>query len=488
MLSILGQAKWLCDGVSRRELMRVGGLSLFGGMTWPMLLQGAEPAGRLALGKNSGALVPRGTAKSVILFNLLGGPSQMDMFDMKPAAPVEVRGEFQPIDSSLPGLQVCEHLPNTARFMHRASLIRTVTHNYNAHNPLAMLTGFAGGNPAALRAEPTDPPDIGAICQYLGMGTPDLPGAVCLPCYPGWGESSMYPGLRRPGPYGGFLGSRYDPLFSVCEPTFDREPKVLFYDPVIPIGEPKMPSLGTLPDMTADRLDRRRSLVDQLDEQFETVRTSRAIDRLDKFQERAFSMLCTSTTRDAFDLSREPEALRDLYGRNVSGSSLLVARRLVEAGVPFISVHAEIFGKYGHSYDMHENNFGMLKNANLPILDRAYPALIQDLEDRGLLDSTLVVVMGEMGRTPRINGKAGRDHWPQCGFSLLTGGGTKQGTVCGATDKQAAYPVSHPVSPGDVVATIYHLLGIDPHLTVPDHLGRPIPIAHGGDPIFDVIA
>jgi len=167
---------------------------------------------------------------------------------------------------------------------------------------------------------------------------------------------------------------------------------------------------------------------------------------------------------------------------------LLVARRLVEAGVPFVSVHAEIFGSMGHSYDMHENNFGMLKGSNLPILDRAYPALLQDLDDRGLLDATLVVVMGEMGRSPRVNAKAGRDHWPQCGFSLLAGGGVKAGSVYGSTDKIAAYPKDHPVSPADLVATIYHLLGIDPGLTLPDRSGRPMPIAHGGEPIRGVVA
>jgi hypothetical protein len=488
MLSVLGQPKRLCDGISRREVMRVGGLSLFGGMTWPALLRGADATNTQRRASRGRQKSHRGTAKSVILFNLLGGPSQMDMFDMKPAALAEVRGEFRPIDTSLAGLQICEHLPNTARLMHKACVIRTITHNYNAHNPLAMMTGFAGGNPGGLRAEPTDPPDIGAICQYLEMGPRDLPGAVCLPCYPGWGESNMYPGLRRPGPYGGFLGSRYDPLFAVCAPKFEREPKVKYYDPVLPMGEPGMPSLGELPEMTVNRLDRRRSLVDQLDEQFEAAQSSPSVGRFDRFQERAYAMLCTSKTRDAFDLSREPDALRDRYGRDINGSSLLVARRLVEAEVPFISVHAEIFGHYGHSYDMHENNFGMLKDYNLPILDRVYPALIDDLESRGLLDSTLVVVMGEMGRSPRINSKAGRDHWPQCGFSLLTGGGIRPGTVFGATDKQAGYPISHPVSPGDVVATIYHALGIDPHMTVPDQVGRPIPIAHGGSPIFDVLA
>jgi hypothetical protein len=490
MLRILGQAARLCDGVSRREAMRVGALSLFAGTSWPRLLQAADLARSAAAAESRpGAIAatPRGTATSVILFNLLGGPSQMDMFDMKPRAPVEVRGEFQPIETTLPGLQVCEHLSNSARFMHKACVIRTVTHNYNAHNPLALLTGFAGGNNAQTKAEPTDPPDIGAICQYLGMGPEDLPGAVCMPCYPGWGESVNYPGIRRPGPYGGYLGSQYDPLFSYCSPTFEREPKIKHYDPVIAMGEPRMPALDSLPEMTINRLDRRRGLVDQLDDQFELVRTARSIDRLDKFQQRAFSLLCSSNTRDAFDLSQEPAELRNRYGRHLTGSCFLVARRLVEAGVPFISVHAEIFGNNGHSYDMHENNFGMLKNCNLPVLDQAWPALIDDLDQRGLLDSTLVVVMGEMGRTPRINSKAGRDHWPQCGFSLLAGGGIKPGMIFGATDKQAAYPTQNPVSPGDVVATIYHLLGIDPHMTVPDRAGRPMAIAHGGAPIFDVI-
>jgi len=473
MLRILGARTRLCDGMSRREMMRVGGLSLFSGMTLPRLLQAASATGPSR----------SGPAKSVILFNLLGGPSHMDMFDMKPKAPVEVRGLFQPIDTSLPGLRICEHLPQTARWMHRASLIRTVTHNYNAHNPLAMVTGYTGGDNAQIMAKQTDPPDIGAVCQYLGKTNPGVPGAVCMPCYPGWGE-----GIRRPGPYGGYLGRQYDPFFSLCKPTFARAPREANYDPVRPIGEPLMPSLDALPDMTVDRLGSRRSLLEQLNQSFKDWNASSQADTMSKYSQQAFSMLSSSKTRDAFDLSKEPDHVRDRYGRNMSGSSLLVARRLVEAGVTYISVHAEIFGANGHSYDMHENNFGMLKDENLPILDMAYPALIQDLDERGLLDSTLVVVMGEMGRSPKVNAKAGRDHWPQCGFSLLTGGGVKSGVIYGATDKHAGYPTRDPVSPGDVVATIYHLLGIDPHLTVPDLAGRPMAIAHGGEPITGVIA
>ena len=464
-------------GYSRRELLRVGGLSLFGGMTLPNFLAAAE-AGRK----------PRGSARSVILFNLLGGPSHQDMFDLKPDAPAEIRGEFHPISTSLPGLQICELLPNTARLMHRATLIRSITHNYNAHNPLAMMTGFPNGENGQLTANRTDPPDIGAICQYLGLGSQNVPGAVCLPCYPGWGESGQYPGIRRPGPYGGYLGSQYDPMFSLCQPTFAKIDSPGPYNPVMPIGEPMMPSLDSLPGMSSARLDRRRSVLDQIDQRFESLAASRAVDRMDKFQERAFSMLSSSRTRDAFDLTRETDSMKDRYGRNLYGSSLIVARRLVEAGVPFVSVHQEIFGHNGHAYDMHENNFGMLRQFNLPLLDRLLPALVDDLDERGLLDSTLVVVMGEMGRSPRVNGKAGRDHWPQCGFSFMIGGGVKQGMVFGSTDRHAGYPESHPVSPGDVVATIYHLLGIDPHTTVPQLDGRPVAIAHGGAPIRQVIA
>jgi hypothetical protein len=466
------------DGVSRREVMRVGGLSLFSGATLPRLLAAAQSP--------SGA--SRGRAKSVILLNLLGGPSQLDMFDLKPAAPAEVRGEFQPIETSVPGLRICEHLSNTARWMHQACLIRTITHGYNAHNPLPILTGFADGNFAQLRAEPTDPPDIGAICQYLGMGPRHLPGAVCLPCYPGWGESSMYPGIRRPGPYGGFLGAQFDPLFSVCEPKFDREPSVPYYDPVLPLGDPQLPSLAETPDVSQDRLERRRDVLERLERPFSAARSSKSLDGMSRFQQRAFDILTSQKTREAFDLSREPAALRDRYGRHLTGSSLLVARRLVEAGVPFISVHAEIFGRYGHSYDTHENNFGMLKQSNLPILDQSWPALIEDLHSRGRLDDTLVVVMGEMGRSARINAKAGRDHWPQCGFSLLAGGGVKQGFVFGESDAQAQWPKSNPVSPADLVSTIYLLLGIDPHLTVPDRTGRPVPINHGGEPRTELLS
>ena len=469
MLSVLGHSKKMCDGVTRRELMRAGGLSLLAGLSMPTLLRAADDR--------------RAKARSVIMFNLLGGPAHMDMFDLKPDAPAEVRGEFKPISTSLPGLQICEHLPRLAGWMDRGTLIRTFSHTFNSHDPLPFMTGFTDDQPSA-QAMPTDPPDVGAICQYLGMGPEDLPGAVCLPCFPGSGQK----GHRRRGPYGGFLGRSCDPLFTLCEPTFDREPSPNDYDPVMPMGQPFPPTPDDLPEMTVNRLDQRKSLLTQLDTVFAESSRSPAVTTMDQVKQKAFSILTSGRTRDAFDLEQESSGTRDRYGKNMVGSSMLIARRLVEAGVPFISVHQEIFDHYGHAYDMHQNNFSMLKDFNLPLLDQVIPALLHDLEESGLLDSTLVVVMGEMGRTPKINAKAGRDHWPQCGFSLLFGGGVKQGHVHGTTDKIGAWPTSHPVSPADFVATVYSLLGIDPRMTLNDRSGRPISIAHGGEPVADVIA
>src|SRR5712691_9742886 len=209
MLTILGRGTKLCDGVTRRELMRVGALSL------------------------------------------LGGLSHQDMVDLKPHAPAEIRGEFKPIATSVPGIRICEHLPRLAKLMHRACLIRTFTHGFNSHDPLPFMTGYTDQGFLA-QAQPSDPPDIGAVCQYLGLGRPDLPGAVCMPCYPGWGEK-----WKRRGPYGGFLGSQYDPMFTRCDPTFDRKPKVNYYDPVLPIGEPLLPTTDLPAEVTVDRVDAR---------------------------------------------------------------------------------------------------------------------------------------------------------------------------------------------------------------------------------------
>jgi len=473
MLRILGRAKTTCDGVTRREVLKAGSLALLGGLA-------ATKSESVATTKRSSR------AKSVILIDLFGGPSHIDMFDLKPEAPPEVRGDFKPIASSLTGLQVCEHLPRLARLMHKTTLIRTVTHGYNSHNPYAVMTGFTGGRDVEnYFSKPTDHPGMGAVLQYLGVGRRrDLPGYVMLPAYPGYTQ-----GLRRAGPYGGYLGSQYNPLFSVCDPKFVRTVDTNnlkdFYDPsLLPLGEPTLPQVEG--GLTLDALDRRRSLLTQFDEQATALRSSQAAQVMGERQQQAFELLLSKEAREAFDLDREGMRLRERYGRDLFGSSALLARRLVEAGVTFVVIHAESKGN-GH-WDTHENNFNMLRQWLLPYLDCSVSALITDLSVRGLLDSTLVAVTGDMGRTPKVNGKAGRDHWPQCGFCLFAGGGTKEGYVLGATDKQAAYPKEFPVSPGDLCATIYHSLGVDTEATVPDHNGRPVHICHGGSPIWKVFA
>jgi len=474
MLRILGSRAPACDGTSRREVLRAGGLSLFGSMTLPRLLQAAA----------HGPGRPPAQARSIILLNLFGGPSHLDMFDMKPEAPAEVRGEFRPIATSVSGLQICEHMPRIARWMHKATLIRSVTHTYNSHNPYAVLTGFTGGDDREnYYTKRSDHPGISAVCQYLGIGPHDLPGSVYLPALPGYSQ-----GLRRAGPYGGYLGRQYDPLFADCDPKFPREfdQNQSFYDPVTPFGEPRLPTLESAAELTIDRFRRRTSLLGEVDRQLAGLESSRDLATMDHFQRKAIELLTSSRARGAFDLSAEPESTRQRYGKSLFGTSLLIARRLVEAGVTFVGMTTESRGA-GH-WDAHEKNFSMLKTFNLPNLDEISAALIEDLNSRGLLETTLVVIMGEMGRAPRVNGKAGRDHWPQCGFAVLFGAGVKEGFVLGASDKIGAYPTERPVSPGDLVATLYHLLGVDSQMMLPDLTGRPIHIAHGGTPVAEILA
>jgi hypothetical protein len=443
MLTVLGKSRHCCDNVSRRQLLQAGALSLFGSTFGPpvSILRAASPQ------------PSRRRATSVVLLDLFGGPSHLDTFDLKPLAPVEIRGPFKPIATSVAGLQICEHLPRLARWMHRTSLIRTVSHSYNSHNPYAVMTGYTGGNDREdYFAKPTNHPGMGAVCQYLGIGgRQDLPGYVVLPAMPGYSQ-----GLRRAGPYGGYLGGKYDPVFAVCtEHTGNAivDDKDSYNPKVVPRGVPRLPPLPA--DVTIDGLDRRRTLLEQVDEKARRL-GSAGVELMTSRQQQAFQLLTSQSARMAFDLDKEPPAVRDRYGRDTFGASVLLARRLVEAGVTFVTVHTETKGP-GH-WDTHENNFNMLEHFLLPFLDRALVSLLEDLADRGLLETTLVVVTGDMGRTPRINGKAGRDHWPQCGFCLLAGGGVKEGMKYGTSDKNGAYPVEYPVSPADLVATIYHTM------------------------------
>lgn len=465
MLQILGHAAKACDGLTRRALLKAACVLPFAGSLATATPQAARS----------------GRVKSVILIDLFGGPSHLDMFDPKPDAPVEIRGEFQAIRTSLPGVLVSEHLPLVSRWLDRTCLIRTVSHPYNSHNPYAVMTGYTGGQDQRdYFSSPTNHPSMGSVCHYAGLTQAGIPPYVVLPAYPGYSQ-----GLRRAGPYGGYLGSRFNPLFSQCNPTFDRAVSDAdAYNPTLrPLGDPTLPSLES--SITLDALDRRRTLLEQVNQQAARFDSSAAMSGMGTRQRQAFDLLMNATSRSAFDLSKESPAVRDRYGRDLFGSSALLARRLVEAGVTYITIHTEAKGN-GH-WDTHNNNFNMLRAWLLPMLDRVLTTLFDDLVQRGLWDQTLVMVNGDMGRTPRVNGAAGRDHWPQCGFCLFAGGGVKQGYVHGRSDRIGGYPVDGRVTPGDLCATVYQLLGLDPHMMVPDQTGRPLHVAHGGEPIRSIM-
>jgi hypothetical protein len=478
MLSLLGNPKHVCTGWTRRETLRAGALGLLGGLNLPTLL-GAENA-------------RPGKARHVIVLYLLGGAPTQDMFDLKPNAPAEVRGEFRPIATSAPGVQVCEHLPQLARWMHRAAVVRSVSHKAGCNNPLPSYTGYEEVPPDIISTRDTYPPSMGSVCEWLRQqreprSATELPDYVYLPCYLGWGQA-----IRRPGPYAGFLGKQFDPLATECAPYLDKDtPACAPGRPQVVRGQPQLPETALAPEMTLERLGDRRSLLRQMDEQLARLDGQPASAAFDRQQQRAFDLLTSPAVKAAFDLDREPPAVRDRYGRTLFGSSTLLARRLIEAGVRMVNVTWDIFwDRFRIDYDgwdTHTRNFPILKDFNLPQFDQTASALLADLDARGLLDETLVVVLSEMGRTPRINGNGGRDHWTFCYSVFLAGAGLRGGTVYGASDAQAAYVKDRPVRPADVCATVYRCLGIDPEMAVYDRAGRPVPVAQGGQPIADIL-
>lgn len=502
MLTLLGREKRACDGVTRRDLLRAGTLGLFSGMSLPRLLQAEatnhpqQPAAseRLRAATAAGWVRP-GKAKHVILLNLFGGPPTQDLFDMKPDAPVEVRGEFKPISTSAPGIQICERLPQMAKWMHRTAIIRSLSREGNDHTPLPMLTGYTGpplpGSKQGLIATRFDPPSMGSVCSYLGLGNQQCPPYVHMPCYIGWGQDWV-----RAGQYGGFLGKQYDPLTTRCSPSVEKPAR---YDlPQLVRGTPELPGLE--PGITIDRLRTRRSLLEQLDFGLRHAERDPALTAHNDQVSQAFHLLTSSECRQAFDLSKVGDRERDRYGRTLFGESVLIGRRLIEAGARFVTATYDVFwispGLIAagardideQSWDLHWAAFPMMKGVLLPVLDQVYGALMEDLEKSGLIDDTLVVVMGEMGRASKVNSEGGRGHWTACYSCLMSGAGIQGGAVWGASDKRAEFPALHPVSPGDVCATIYECLGIDSHMPVPDAQGRPIPIAHGGRAIRGILA
>jgi hypothetical protein len=479
MLKLLGSPRRTCDGLTRRETLAAGALTLLGGgFNLPSLLaaESRKPA------------TPRpGKAKNVILLYLLGGAATQDMFDMKPDAPAEVRGEFKPIDTNVSGIRICEHLPLTSRWMHRAAIVRSVNHKAGCHNCLPSYTGLETPMPDQHPRE-TDPPSMGAVCEYLRGDRGELPDYVYMPCWLGWGQA-----FRRAGPYAGFLGQRYNGLTTECKPYADPGAKPVPGKPCVVRGAPLLPNTAFDADLTLDRLNQRRSLLDQFDDRVRAIESRKVVNPYDQTQQRAFELLTSSRLRSCFDLSNEDPKRLDRFGRTLFGHSTLIARKLVDEGVRFVNVTWDLFWDRIQidydAWDTHTKNFSILKENKLPHFDQTFTALLEDLDRDGALDDTLLVVMSEMGRTPKINGNAGRDHWTFCYSVVFAGAGVRGGTVYGASDSQAAYVKDRPVSTADICATIYRALGIDPDSTmVHDKTGRPTPIHLGGKAINDILA
>lgn len=430
----------------------------------PKLLQAAERAT---------SLKPR--AKSVIFLFQWGGPSQLDTFDMKPNAPASVRSPYRAISSSADGIQVCELLPEMAKRMDKVTLIRTMTHTMKNHAS-AGYYALSGHKPPTddqrLRDSLDLYPAYGSVVDHLIPNDNGMPTSVAYP-------HVIRDGSIVPAQHASFLGKRHDPLLFLEDPN-DRNFR--------------LPELSLPDGLTVDRLHRRREMQKLVDQQARLLEFSAQARGFDDYYERAMSMLTSDRVRKAFDLSSENESMRDRYGRTTYGQSCLLARRLVESGVKFVTVYfsASIGGRRvndggwdTHGFD-NSRMYKIVDKYQLPITDQTLPTLLDDLEDRGLLDETLVVWMGEFGRTPEINKNLSRDHWPQCYTTLLAGGGVKQGYAYGKSDERAKYPAENPVRPEDLAATIFYLLGINPATEIYDRNNRPLII--GGDTVHDVIA
>jgi len=464
--------------LDRRTFLVAGGLSCFGFN----LARGASYAnGQVDTGK-------RKVAKSALMIWLSGGASHIDTWDMKPAAPAEYRGLFKPVATSAPGIQLCEHLPYLAKQAHHLAILRSVgdqgrgTGDHHA-GYYYNLTGHAPDRTfhQLLNARTpyvTDWPSMASVVALKRPPHPHLPSAITLP------HKEGAPDYTRPGQFAARLGIDYDPVF--VEGTRER-----------PLDF-TVPALSLQGDIPADRMLDRRSLLRALDQAQRLAELSLPARDYAKHQHKAFTLLSSRQTKAAFDLRAEPEAMRAKYGPGINAMSMLMARRLVEAGVPFVTVfwkgdkELDTLCKSGGGWDTHGNNFNCLKDRLLPEFDRPFAALLDDLYERGLLESTLVLVSSEMGRRPKIGdprsggrGGAGRDHWTACQSVLLAGGGIKGGQVFGTSDKRAEYPADNPIGPEHVARTVYHAMGID-NLHASDREGRPFNLMEDGRPLTEL--
>ncbi|MEX2174820.1 MAG: DUF1501 domain-containing protein [Pirellulaceae bacterium] len=476
------------SSLSRRTLLEAAGAGLFG-LSLPRLLAAEGD------GKSHPAGASKAKAKSVIFVMLFGGPSQLETFDLKPNAPSKIRGPFSPTPCKTPGLLISDQLPKLAATSDKFCVIRSMTHPYNDHSGGAhyIQTGKQWPIPigGGFNATPRDWPSIGSVVEYLSQHQPgvfgaggaagNLPAYVVAPNFLGrLQEYSIQ--LRRPGEYGGWLGRGYDPLTTMIDKR-DKKDNPYIRDCTEEELNYQIQGLSLPAELTLDRVARRQSLGEQLDQQLRSLDASSQLAALDKFQSRAFNLATSVETRRALDIRQESAELRDKYGRNLFGQSVLLARRLVEAGVRYVTVHFDCPDGYG--WDSHIDS-DEVKEKLLPALDRGLASLLEDLAERGLLDETLVVCLGEMGRTPQANDRWGRSHWSTLFPAVIAGGGVRGGTTYGGSDKDAAYPIDRPTSPEDLAATIYHALGIDHHLQLPDATGRPISIVDGGQPVLDI--
>jgi hypothetical protein len=446
--------------ITRRRMLKVGSLGL-AGVTLPKLLW--ADAVRRATGT-------RARADACILVFLDGGPSHLDMWDMKPDAPAEIRGEFKPIATSLPGVPFSEHLPRLARHVHRSALIRSAHHSVNNAHAAAVYTALTGHDrgdtTVAIGTGPNDFPAIGSIAGLMRPPENPIVPFVSLPYMTQEGRG----GPPQPGFFGGILGKAHDPLFVLRDPN---------------AADFSIPELALQGDVGTDRLSRRKALQASIDAHFEK-RESRSLAGMGGFQEQAFRLLSSPATQLAFQLTQEPDRVRDAYGRNIYGQSVLLARRLIEAGTRVVSIAWA--PDANATWDTHGGNFARLKGELLPQLDMAVASLLDDLVARGMFERTLVVVMGEFGRSPKVNGGAGRDHWNFCYSLMLAGGGIKPGFIFGASDKTGAYPADKPVVPAEIVATIYEALGISHALEFRDSVNRPYVLVPWGDPIVEMFS
>lgn len=515
MLSILGNRKRACDGLTRREWLQAGGLGLFGLSLADLLEREA-----LAAGKSSFATF--GKAKSCICLFLYGAWSQLDTLDMKPDASEEIRGGFKPIATSLPGLAICEHLPRLAQWMDRVSLVRSLTHPYPTHCVAYALSGIPE-NP--LRDPSAYWPFYSSTLDYLwertGAAEPrGIPRQMYLPfplnsrstnrshrgltaawLGPEWepvfgefqGKASREAGF--PSASGDqAMGSEYDPFDGITRDSTFRfmAPTLLEHAPEVGLSHKiAQTGLDLPPDVTLDRMQARRSLLEQFDAARREIDATPAERSYDRFEEMAFDMITSPDCATALDVTKEPEAVREKYGYTLFGQAALAARRLVEAGVRVVTVYWDEYGPANTAWDTHVNNFPRLKEGLCPTLDQVYTTLLQDLDQRGMLDETLVLLLSEHGRTPKVAQKpgGGREHWSYAYCGLLAGAGIRRGQVVGATDRHGGYPTDRPLNPKDVLATLYHLLGVDRQTArTYDRLNRPHPLLPYGEVVPEFLA